>query len=131
VIFSASVLIICGISARAIEKYGKDGVLIGIERCEDTAKGLAMGARDYFAKVIVETNTMKILGAHIIGPYASVLVQEIINIMYTPTLSAKPIIEGMRIYPALSEVVQRAFRDLMPPAQYHHVIKEHYKLSMK
>jgi dihydrolipoamide dehydrogenase len=90
-----------------------------------------MDARDYFAKVIVETSTMKILGAHIIGPYASVLVQEIINIMYTPTLSAKPIIAGMHIYPALSEVVQRAFRSLMPPAQYHHVIEEHFGLPMK
>jgi dihydrolipoamide dehydrogenase len=75
-----------------------------------------MDARDYFAKVIVETSTMKILGAHIIGPYASVLVQEIINIMYTPTLSAKPIIAGMHIY---------------PPAQYHHVIEEHFGLPMK
>jgi dihydrolipoamide dehydrogenase len=115
----------------AIEKYGKDGVLIGIERYEDTAKGLAMGAKDYFAKVIVESSTMRVLGAHIIGPYASVLIQEIIDIMYTPTLSAEPIIEGMHIHPALSEVVQRAFRSLKPPAQYHHTIQEHYKLSMK
>lgn len=115
----------------ATEKYGKDGVLIGIERYEDTAKGLAMGVKDYFAKVIVESSTMRILGAHIIGPYASVLIQEITNIMYTPTLSAEPIIEGMHIHPALSEVVQRAFRSLMPPAQYHHLIEEHFGLPMK
>jgi dihydrolipoamide dehydrogenase len=105
--------------------------LIGIERYEDTAKGLAMGVKDYFVKVIVESSTMRILGAHIIGPCASILIQEIINMMYTPTLSAEPIIEGMHIHPALSEVVQRAFRSLMPPAQYHHTIQEHYKLSMK
>jgi mycothione reductase len=90
-----------------------------------------MGVKDYFVKVIVESTTMKILGAHIIGPYASVLIQEIVNIMYTPTLSAEPIIEGMHIHPALSEVVQRAFRSLMPPAQYHHVIEEHFGLPMK
>jgi len=103
----------------AIEKYGKDNVLIGIQRYEDTAKGEAMGVKDDFVKVIVEKETMKILGAHIIGPHASVLIQEIINLMYTPEQSAEPIINGMHIHPALNEVVERAFRSLMSPEQYH------------
>jgi dihydrolipoamide dehydrogenase len=115
----------------AIEKYGKDNVLIGTDRYEDTAKGLAMGVKDYFAKVIVERKTMRILGAHIIGPYASILIQEVINLMYAPTQSAEPIIQGMHIHPALSEVVQRAVGSLMLPEQYHHVIEEHYGLSTK
>jgi dihydrolipoamide dehydrogenase len=68
------------------------------------------------------------LGAHIIGPYASILIQEIINLMYTPTQSAEPILQGMHIHPALSEVVQRAFASLMPVDQYHHMIEEHYDL---
>ncbi|MDH5462246.1 MAG: dihydrolipoyl dehydrogenase, partial [Candidatus Bathyarchaeota archaeon] len=68
----------------AIEKYGKDKVLIGMYKYENTAKGEAMRMKDYFVKVIVERDTMRILGAHIIGPYASVLIQEIINLMYTP-----------------------------------------------
>ena len=109
----------------AIERYGKDKVLIGIYRYEDTAKGEAMGVKDYFVKVIVEKGTTKILGAHIIGPYASVLIQEIINLMYTPEQSAEPIINGMHIHPALNEVVERAFRSLMPPDQYHQLIEHH------
>ena len=119
---------IAGVGLRekgAIEKYGKDNVLIGIHRYEDTAKGEAMGVKDYFVKVIVEKETMKILGAHIIGPYASVLIQEIINLMYTPEQSAEPIINGMHIHPALNEVVERAFRSLMPPDQYHQLIEHH------
>jgi len=115
----------------AIEKYGKDNVLIGIQRYEDTAKGLAMGAKDYFCKAIVEERTMKILGAHIIGPYASIIIHEIINLMYTPTQSAAPIIRGMHIHPALSEVVERSFRSLMRPEQYHHIIEEHYGLPVE
>ncbi len=79
-----------------------------------------MDVKDYFVKVIVEKEIMKILGAHIIGPYASVLIQEIINLMYTPEQSAKPIIYGMHIHPALSEVVERAFGSLMTPDQYRH-----------
>jgi len=115
----------------AIEKYGQDKVLIGIHRYQDTAKGEAMNVKDYFVKVIVENGTMKILGAHIIGPYASVLIQEIINLMYTPEQSAKPIIQGMHIHPALNEVVEKAFQSLMPPEMYHHVIEHHYQLLTK
>jgi dihydrolipoamide dehydrogenase len=109
----------------AIEKYGKDNVLIGMYRYEDTAKGEAMGVKDYFVKIIVEKETMKILGAHIIGPYASVLIQEIINLMYTSEQSAEPIISGMHIHPALNEVVERAFHSLMSLEQYHQLIEYH------
>jgi dihydrolipoamide dehydrogenase len=104
----------------AITKFGKNGILLGMHRYQDTAKGEAMEAKEYFVKVIVQKKTLKILGAHIIGPYASILIQEIINLMYTPDQSAKPILNGMYIHPALNEVVQRAFNSLMPPANYHH-----------
>ncbi len=109
----------------AVEKYGEANVLIGMYRYEDTAKGEAMAVKDYFVKVIVEKETQKILGAHIIGPYASVLVQEIVNLMYTPEQSATPITNGMHIHPALNEVVERAFRSLMQPEQYRHLIERH------
>ena len=115
----------------AVEKRGKDNVLIGIYRYQDTAKGEAMDLEDYFVKVIVENGTMKILGAHIIGPYASVLIQEIINLMYTPDQSARPIINGMHIHPALNEVVERAFNSLVSPEHYHHVIEHQYRLSTR
>ncbi len=104
----------------AIEKYGEDKVLIGVKRYEDTAKGMAMDAKDYFVKVIVEEGTTKILGSHIIGPHASILIHQIIPLMNTPEQSATPIMYGMDIHPSLSEVVTRAFNSLMPVAHYHH-----------
>ena len=112
----------------AVEKYGKSNLLIGVQRYEDTAKGLAMGVKDYFAKIILESTTLKILGAHIIGPHASILIQEIVNLMYTTTQSVEPLIEGMHIHPALSEVVQRAVASRMPVDQYHHMMEKHYGL---
>jgi len=114
--------------AEAKERFGEEKLLIGFYRYEDTAKGEAIDAKDCFVKVIVERGTMKILGAHIIGPHASVLIHEIIPLMYTHEQSAKPIREGMHIHPALSEVVERAFRSLMPPEHYHHLLEHHYKL---
>ena len=112
----------------AIQRYGKDSVLIGIQRYEDTAKGEAIAAKDYFVKVIVEKNNRKILGAHVIGPYASILIQEIINIMYTQEKNTDPITNGMHIHPALTEVVERAFRNLMSIENYHHIIEHEYQL---
>jgi dihydrolipoamide dehydrogenase len=105
---------------QAIEQLGPNRVLIGFYLYENTAKGEAMAVKNYFVKVILERDTYRILGAHIIGPEASVLIQEIINLMYTPEQSARPLMRAMHIHPALSEVVQRAFGSLMTPEQYHH-----------
>jgi mycothione reductase len=106
----------------ALESLGADRVLIGFERYEDTAKGEAMAVKKYFVKVILERESLRILGAHIIGPEASVLIQEIINLMYTADQTAQPLMRAMHIHPALSEVVSRAFGSLMTPEQYHHHI---------
>jgi dihydrolipoamide dehydrogenase len=103
----------------AVERYGSDRVLIGFQRYEDTAKGQAMGVRDYFVKVIVEDETARILGAHVIGPQASVLIQELITLMYTRDQTIHPIVKAMHIHPALSEVIGNAVADLMPVDQYH------------
>lgn len=98
----------------AIEKIGRDKLLVGYYEYENTAKGEAMNLKDYFVKVIVDGSNSEILGAHIIGPQASVLIQEIINVMYAPTRSAEIINDAMHIHPALNEVVQRAFLSLAP-----------------
>src|SRR6266852_3026608 len=108
----------------ALEKYGSDKVLIGFHKYEDTAKGEAMNVKDYFVKVIVEAYSERILGAHIVGPYASILIHEIIPLMYTGNGSYEPISDSIHIHPALSEVVDRAFQSLVPAEHYQHM-KQH------
>jgi mycothione reductase len=112
----------------AIAKYGTDKVLIGHHKYEDTAKGEALNVKDYFVKVIVEADTERILGAHIIGPEASTLIHEIIPLMYTPEQTYRPIRDMMHIHPALSEVVDRAFQSFMPPEHYHHTIEHSHQM---
>lgn len=107
----------------AIEKYGEERILIGLKFFEDTAKGSAMELRDYFVKVILDAEADKILGAHIIGPQASVLIHQIIPLMYTELRSPAPIMRAMDIHPSLSEVVTRAFYSRLPPEHYHHLLK--------
>ena len=110
----------------AVEKHGKDNVLLGMARFEDTAKGMAMGVFGAFVKVVAHRENEKILGAHIIGPQASVLIQEIIDMMYAVEGNTAPIKKGMHIHPSLSEVVERAVEGLMPVDMYHHV-RQHEK----
>lgn len=108
----------------AIQKSGAEKILIGYQRYEDTAKGIAMGVKDYFVKVIVEKETMTLLGAHIIGPQASVLIQEFIAVLSSPEPTIYSITGAMHIHPALTEVVQRACSDLMTLEEYHNLITE-------
>jgi dihydrolipoamide dehydrogenase len=102
------------------EKQAKEryhNILVGQAPYSETAMGAAMGFPEGFVKVVVERETGKILGGHIIGPEASILIQEIINAMASETGSFAPIVQGMHIHPALSEVVQNAFGNLRPVLQ--------------
>jgi mycothione reductase len=100
-------------------------ILVGVAYYRDTAMGAAMGSPEGFVKVIVEKETAKILGAHIIGPEAAVLIQEITNAMATPPGDYGPIARGMHIHPALNEVVQNAFGALQDPEHEHTHEHEH------
>jgi len=89
-------------------------ILVGTAVYRDTAMGAAMGMPDGFVKVLVESETGRILGGHIVGPEASILIQEIINAMNTEDRSYVPIVRAMHIHPAMPEVVQQAFGNLKP-----------------
>ncbi len=106
---------VASVGMKQEEAQKKHDILVGYYKYENTGKGDAMRVKDYFVKVIVEKDTYRILGAHIIGPHASILIQEIINLMYTYDMSAIPLLRAMHIHPALSEVVQRAFFSLREP----------------
>jgi mycothione reductase len=115
----------------ARQQFGADKILIGYARFEDTAKGVAMGLKDYFVKVIVHEETMNIVGAHIIGPGASVLLQEFVTLLSTQNPSVDSILTALHIHPALTEVVQRACGNLMKPEDYHQLIGGHLKLTVE
>ncbi len=95
-------------------KQQKLKILVGRALYKDTAMGAALGFPEGFVKVIVEQETGRILGAHIIGPEASLLIQEIVNAIVVGKGDFSPIVQGMHIHPALNEVVQNAFGDLQP-----------------
>jgi dihydrolipoamide dehydrogenase len=86
-------------------------ILVGTARYSDVAKGEAMMETEGFAKAILEKQTGKIVGFHIIGPYAPMLIQEVINGMALGG-DIGYISQGMHIHPALSELILRTLGNL-------------------
>jgi dihydrolipoamide dehydrogenase len=86
-------------------------VLVGKAKYSDVAKGEAMRDEESFAKIIVEKETWKILGFHIIGPYAPILIQEVIDAIASVG-TVMPLVSSMHIHPALPEVVKTAVYNL-------------------
>jgi len=86
-------------------------IIVGRTRYFDIAKGEAMLEKEGYAKAIVEKITNRILGFHIIGPYAPELIQEIVNAM-TSGGHIEEINQGIHIHPALSELVPTTLNSL-------------------
>jgi dihydrolipoamide dehydrogenase len=86
-------------------------VLVGRARYWDVAQGEAMMEETGFAKAVVEADTGKILGFHIIGPYAPILIQEVINAMASGG-GIDQIRRGMHIHPAITELIPQSLSNL-------------------
>jgi dihydrolipoamide dehydrogenase len=86
-------------------------ILVGTAKYSDIAKGQAMMEEDSFAKAIIDKDTEKILGFHIIGPNAPELLQEVVNTMESGD-TVSNIISGIHIHPALSELIQQTLANL-------------------
>ncbi len=94
------------------ENAKKDhSLLVGVATYAQIAKGEAMMEEDSFAKAIVDKETDKILGFHIIGPNAPELIQEVVDTMESGG-TVSNIMSGIHIHPALSELVQQTLANL-------------------
>ena len=94
--------------AQARDNYN---ILIGKMKYFNIAKGEAMVEKEGFAKIIVEKESNRILGFHIIGPYAPELIQEVVNAM-TSGGGIEELRQGIHIHPSLSELVQYTLSSL-------------------
>ncbi len=89
-------------------------ILIGKSSYSDAAGGEAIAADKGFAKAVVDKSNGKLLGFHIIGPQASVLIQEITNAMALK-LNVDDLRRGLHIHPALTELIPNTLADLREP----------------
>jgi mycothione reductase len=100
---------------QAVEEIGRKDVLVGHASYADVARGQAMMEKEGFIKTLVHRENGVILGCHIIGPQASILIQEVVNAM-SMDADLWSMAKGMRIHPALPEVVLQAFSNLVHAA---------------
>jgi dihydrolipoamide dehydrogenase len=89
-------------------------ILVGRAGYTDVAYGVTLMEEDGFAKAIVDAESDEILGFHIIGPHAAILVQEVVNAMASAGNIASVAI-GMHVHPALPELVLRTLNNLHAP----------------
>jgi len=86
-------------------------IMVGRTKYIDVAKGEAMLEKQGYVKAIIEGGTDRILGFHIIGPYAPELIQEVVNAIISGG-SIDEINQGIHIHPALSELIPSTLNSL-------------------
>jgi len=89
--------------------------LVGVQKYADVAYECALeDSGVHIAKVLVDPETLQLLGCHILGPQASTLIQPAIQAMATG-LDARTMARGQYwIHPALTEVLENALLQVAP-----------------
>ena len=109
-VFSSPQVASVGITEQEAEKTGTHYVAATYDYSE-TAYGASILDLDGFVKVLADPETREILGCHIIGTHAAMLIQEVANAMRMH-LTTDAVTQSIYVHPALPEVVQRAFGEL-------------------
>jgi mycothione reductase len=96
----------------------RDGIahVVATRDYADTAYGWALEDTTSFVKIIADPHTRLLLGAHIIGPQASLLIQPAIQAMMLGQTVDQLAREVIYIHPALTEVLEQALLEFPPPA---------------
>jgi dihydrolipoamide dehydrogenase len=89
-------------------------ILVGTARYSDVAKGSALREDRGMSKVVLEKESLRLLGFHIIGPHAPILVQEVANAMAIGG-RVGALFSGQHIHPALTELIPKTFGNLSEP----------------
>jgi mycothione reductase len=104
-VFSGPQVASVGMTEEEARERGVDFV-VARQAYGDTAYGWAMEDSDHFAKLVAERRTGRILGAHLIGPQASSLIQPIVQAMSFGQSAHDVARQQYWIHPALTEVVE-------------------------
>jgi mycothione reductase len=96
-------------------------VVCKIQAYGDVAYGWAMEDRDSFVKLVAERTTKQLVGAHIVGPQSSSLIQQLITAMRFGIPVDELAADQYWIHPALPEVIENALLglDFTTPHEAH------------
>lgn len=100
-----------GLSEQQAREAGYS-VTVKNQRYGDVAYGWAMEDDENFIKLIADRTTGQLLGAHIIGPQASTLIQQLITVMAFNLDVRDVATKQYWIHPALPELIENALLGL-------------------
>lgn len=112
-VFSEPQVASVGITEQEARASGVDHV---VSKCHygETAYGWALEDTTSFVKIIAARPTGLLLGAHIIGPHAAMLLQPLLQAMMLGQTADQVAKQVLYVHPALTEVVENALLRLAP-----------------
>jgi mycothione reductase len=110
-VFSEPQIASVGLTQAEAERRGLD-VTVATRPYSETAYGWALEDTTSFVKIIADPTRRIILGAHIIGPEAALLLQPLVQAMMLDLTVDQLAHDVVYIHPALSEVVEQALLEL-------------------
>lgn len=94
-----------------------DNTSVSVFPLSGAGKSIAISASEGFVKIIWDTNTQEVLGAHIVGHNATEMIHELL-VTAAAELLPEDVITTVHAHPTLSEANQEAMRSVLGRA-YH------------
>src|SRR5215471_3078003 len=113
-VFASPQVASVGLTEREVQAQGLPYVL-GKRAYSATAYGWVIEDTESFVKLIAHAETRQVLGAHLIGPHAAILLQPLVNAMRFGETVDQLAHDTFYIHPALTEVVEQALLEIAPP----------------
>ncbi len=108
-VFSSPQVAGVGETEEALAARGADYV-VGRRKYAASGMGMALRAEEGLVKLLIDRPTRKVLGCHIVGHEASVLIHQVITLMQMGG-TLDDLLATIYIHPALNEIVRNAARD--------------------
>ena len=109
-VFSEPQIAAVGLTEQEAAEQGLD-YRVGRQAYGEVAYGWAMEDTGHFVKVLVDATTGLVVGAHLLGPHASSLIQPLVQAMSFGQRATDVARGQYWIHPALAEVVENALLD--------------------
>lgn len=107
-VFTEPTLASVGLSEEKALQTGRE-IKIGTAQYKHSGRANAMGDTEGMVKIIVDAENKEILGAHILGVHADILIHEVVAAMHDHG-TLERITKSIHIHPTLSELVYTAAR---------------------
>jgi mycothione reductase len=110
-VFGSPQVAAVGMTEAEARASGRD-IRVASQNYAETAYGWALEDTTSFVKVIADAGSRMLLGAHVIGPDAVVLLQPLLQAMMLGQTADQLAHDVLYVHPALTEVVEQALLEL-------------------